>query len=996
MGKEVREKQKPERILLICDMPPCTNYSGGIHLNQLVKILVNCGHQVYCFCVLDTELTPMVTDEINSAVDFCVTEKPKENFVNTAGEKRYRRLVKRTAQKCIQYAEKNGITKIWCPLQGEALADILKEVHGAIDVPYVLQIWDPVEWWAYVCQFSKERTEKLLAKYKKLIGGACRCITASSNMSEGYEKEFGEKKFIEVTTMLEEIRDGALKVKKDGKKFIIAMAGQAYASDGIGALLDALKKLNWKYAGKNIYFQHYGNKGTDFNFSKYDARRVRLMGNYPQAKLNQSLAKVDLLYCPYFFSDVSALKKVAESSFPSKLVTYLSVGSVPILAHAPSYSSVDAFCKKKNCAFRITSSEPSEVEQALKDILENYNRESKCMVENIVKAREGFAPDNVRRRFFWALNLEGKCAVAESAEMKKTNSFNKEFRKLLRRQRIVGMPRRTVGYGKRMGRLVLSSSVRSYERRAGRASFKKETRKKKYILELNNVDLYGAVFNGYEIQRFINKTSGDVFAQQIVNHKETKDKNAMELFNSQYVANLTHRISGVEAEVLGTKGMLSVADLALENSAYYKKADVLHFHMYHNMFLSNAFLERIPRDKKVVLDLHDTYFLTDDCDCRDCKKRRGDETPIKMLEVFDFVNENGHQLNNQRMKILNSIDADFVVHSEFMLDLFRRSPITKDLRKVHYIPFGIDSGKFVKRNDGVKLRKKYGIPKDNVVLFCRAQRVFKGTEYIEKALLAMNIKESVTVITVSETGLLDTLKNKYQIIDLGVVSDEEALVELYNLCDIFLAPSTEESFGFMAIEAMSCEKPVIIFDGTALPYTTFAPECGYVVPRGDSEGLRKAIEFLIKDKTERRRRGVLGRKLVLENYRIEDYYRRNLDLYESLMDEDSKRIEKQYENIVFDAAAKSLIRKLEKVHGMLFPKQDFASIFPDAPNYKNASLSHKIDYSSDNVQGILRRYNIAMYDILKKNRRQNLTLQVMGAVLPSRILKLFGKEKDNK
>jgi hypothetical protein len=32
---------------------------------------------------------------------------------------------------------------------------------------------------------------------------------------------------------------------------------------------------------------------------------------------------------------------------------------------------------------------------------------------------------------------------------------------------------------------------------------------------------------------------------------------------------------------------------------------------------------------------------------------------------------------------------------------------------------------------------------------------------------------------------------------------------------------------------MWCEKPVIVFDNTALPSDTFAPECGYLVKNKD-------------------------------------------------------------------------------------------------------------------------------------------------------------------
>ena len=978
---------EPENILLLCDVPPCNNYSGGIHLNQLVESLLNAGHRVYCFCAISPELSPAVSEMMNKAVDFCVAIKPDECSVGTGGQKKYEQSIRRITQKCVRYARKNNITKIWCPLQGEVLAKVLDELSKAMAIPYVVQIWDPVEWWAHVCKFDEARTTKLLAKYDELVDGAYRCMTASPNMTSWYEKRFGDKKFVEVTTML---RDDCMpKSKTAGQKFVIAIAGQAYASNGIESLLDALEAMNWRYDGKSIYFQHYGNGGGGINFDKYNPERVQLMGNYAQADLAKQLAKVNLLYCPYFFSMDAVFKKVAELSFPSKLITYLSIGQVPILSHAPNYSSVDTFCAKNKCAFRIDSDDAQKVERTLKSILANYEDEKADIVKNILAARQKFLPENVIKNFFWALDVGNARVFSENEIAVNFHSFTEEFKKLMLRRKIARLPRGATRYGVRVVRFVSSGTVRWMNRGVGDVNFRAKVGQKKYVLELNNIDLHGSRFNGFDIQKFVNAKSRKIFVQQIVNHKETNDKNVIELFKNRYMTEFTHAMSGAEAEIMRTKGMLSITGAALENSVYYKRADILHFHMYHNMLMPNHFLEYVPAGKQIILDLHDTYFLTDDCKCQSCKKRRGSSEPIKMLEVFRFANDNCHPLNNQREQILNSIDATFIVHSSFMLDLFKRSPITKDIKNVRLVPFGIDSDKFVNRGDNAKLREKYKIPKDNIVLFCRAQKVFKGIEYIEQALALMDEKQQISVVTVSEIGHLNSLKDKYQIIDLGVTGEEDKLIELYNLCDVFLAPSTEESFGFMAVEAMSCEKPVIVFDGTALPSTTFAPKCGYVVPKGDVEGLKKAIEFMITNKGERERRGKLGRKLVLEHYKVEDYYQRNLELYESLSDKKSRRVTKPNGEIVLNAEAKSLLCSLKKVHAGLLPRYKFSNIFPEASKCTSANINRKIDYSSDNIQNVLREYNSAIYDILKKNKYS--AAKTVEAVMPDLVMRKLRK-----
>ncbi len=109
----------------------------------------------------------------------------------------------------------------------------------------------------------------------------------------------------------------------------------------------------------------------------------------------------------------------------------------------------------------------------------------------------------------------------------------------------------------------------------------------------------------------------------------------------------------------------------------------------------------------------------------------------------------------------------------------------------------------------------------------------------------------ITLLTFNETGLVDQFKDRFQVIDLGWLTDEDQTAEAINAVDIMLMPSIAESFGMMAIESMACAKPVIAFDRTALPETLFAPEGGVTVPSADVNSLVAVLERLIGDEEER-------------------------------------------------------------------------------------------------------------------------------------------------
>lgn len=383
----------------------------------------------------------------------------------------------------------------------------------------------------------------------------------------------------------------------------------------------------------------------------------------------------------------------------------------------------------------------------------------------------------------------------------------------------------------------------------------------KRVLELNNVDIYGRRFNGYSLTEYFNHSSKDFSAKFLVNHKYSKDPDVVELFSSDDLANFDWQIEPLE-EKLFIKNQISITEDALVSHPLYQSADLIHFHMYHNMHLPIEFLTRI-KDKSVVIDIHDTFWLTDE--------------HIPMLEVFKYSDQNKTSLDAQRKRVLNSIDADFVVHSPFMLNLFKKSDATKNLR-VHLIPFGIDTEIFRPQNVS---RKKYQIPDDSFVIFCRSQKEFKGIDYIESALKNLKTNRDITIVTVGVKGLLDSIKDEFHLIELGTLNSEAELAEVYNLSDLFLAPSTEESFGFMAVEAMSCEKPVVVFEGTALPDTVNAPEIGIATKRNAKE-LKKAIEQLLNNPAECKSRGEAGHKFVLKNYTEEKYFKSYEKLFQNL------------------------------------------------------------------------------------------------------------------
>jgi glycosyltransferase involved in cell wall biosynthesis len=86
--------------------------------------------------------------------------------------------------------------------------------------------------------------------------------------------------------------------------------------------------------------------------------------------------------------------------------------------------------------------------------------------------------------------------------------------------------------------------------------------------------------------------------------------------------------------------------------------------------------------------------------------------------------------------------------------------------------------------------------------------------------------------------------------------DQSDLPQVYNLAQMAIYPSTYEGFGLPVLEAMACGTPVITTDVSSMP--EIAGVAGVLVPPGDIPALAQAIERLLSNPEERRRRAALG------------------------------------------------------------------------------------------------------------------------------------------
>ena len=116
-----------------------------------------------------------------------------------------------------------------------------------------------------------------------------------------------------------------------------------------------------------------------------------------------------------------------------------------------------------------------------------------------------------------------------------------------------------------------------------------------------------------------------------------------------------------------------------------------------------------------------------------------------------------------------------------------------------------------------------------------------------------------------------------------VGTEEPPLEELLPLADVFLLPSSSESFGLVALEAMSAEVPVVASTAGGIPEVVDHGVTGYLHAPGHIEGFVTSVLKLLTNEPLRRRMGRRGRQVARERFDQDAMIDRYVKVYESLL-----------------------------------------------------------------------------------------------------------------
>lgn len=181
-----------------------------------------------------------------------------------------------------------------------------------------------------------------------------------------------------------------------------------------------------------------------------------------------------------------------------------------------------------------------------------------------------------------------------------------------------------------------------------------------------------------------------------------------------------------------------------------------------------------------------------------------------------------------------------------------------DRQRITYIQNGADTELF-KPSDAKKvLRKKFGIPEDNLIILSigRLTEAKEPLKLIEVFSTIEKEMEDVTLVVAGEGELLERTKDFVRqkklksVIFLGYVDHEKDAPELYACSDYYIMTSKYEGMPLTLLEAMASGLPCIVSDIPNLRIVEDA-NCGIFVDFNDEEkAAQEIIRYLEGDNLE--------------------------------------------------------------------------------------------------------------------------------------------------
>ena len=343
------------------------------------------------------------------------------------------------------------------------------------------------------------------------------------------------------------------------------------------------------------------------------------------------------------------------------------------------------------------------------------------------------------------------------------------------------------------------------------------------------------------------------------------------------------KLHGLLSRLTGLQGYFSIGPTKRLISYMEKESfDAVVLGNLHSNFINLPMLFKyiLKNNVNTVIVLHDCFMFTGRCshytkdNCFKWKSGCCECPRLKKDNISWFFDRSKKTYNLRKNFYEKAQNLAIIGVSEWITNEARQS-VMKNSKIIKTVYNWVDLDIFKpKKKD---LKRKYNIQDKFVILgIASFWGEGKGLNYFYE--LSEKITDDCHIVLVGRN--LSRIKSD-KITYIDETHDVIELSEIYNMADVFLNFSMEESFGKVTAEALSCGVPVIVPDTTANPELV-GEKCGYVYSDFD---LSDVISYIEKVKLQTKEKySLFSRKYAEEmfdkNKNLEKYYEILMNLTE--------------------------------------------------------------------------------------------------------------------
>ena len=292
---------------------------------------------------------------------------------------------------------------------------------------------------------------------------------------------------------------------------------------------------------------------------------------------------------------------------------------------------------------------------------------------------------------------------------------------------------------------------------------------------------------------------------------------------------------------------------SIVNEPEIREADIIFLH-WVNSFLSYKSVRELKKlGKPIVIVMHDMWLMTGGCHYDNYCGGFGRECYYCPCATNKINERLAHDSFTRKKEMLKYLSPYIVSPSEWLMNMSQESEITSPYKKFTINnPVDIQIFKPYSEKDNIIIRQRYGIEiKDHIIMFSAfnaTHNMNKGFGYLKEALEKIEEDNySLLICGDKEEGNVTSI-GRVKVRYAGFVRDRELLAKVYSAADVVAAPSKQENYSGVVLEALSCGTPVAAFNIGGMPEIISHKETGYLAEFDNVEQLYEGIIYCAENK----------------------------------------------------------------------------------------------------------------------------------------------------